>query len=195
MEKGQIIEPCCCERQLPQLIKSRMKDGEAFAFFATNGDVLLSHLLKSVSYLAGNQHRLLIALPEIDIEGLRVLAHFLGRGWTQELQIVTREVQDELIRAELSEYIEKIQYAADPMVLDGMMAIMPSEVRGEGRGVREYPAKPGTNRTVIIQGAVLTKVDFSLCHYAIYCGKSEEVINGAISPLLAKLHVKSRRLS
>lgn len=190
MEKGQIIEPCCCERQLPQLIKSRMKDGEAFAFFATNGDVLLSHLLKSVSYLAGSQHRLLIALPEIDIDGLRVLAHFLQRGWTQELQIVTREVQDELIREELAEYIEKIQYAADPMVLDGMMAIMPiknEELRIK-RGEAERPS-------VIIQGAVLTKVDFSLCHYAIYCGKSEEVINGAISPLLAKLHVKSRRLS
>lgn len=176
---GYIIEPCCCERQLPQLIKNRqMQAGESFAFFSTGGDVLMSHLLKSVSYLAGETHTLLIAVPEIDIEGLRTLCHYMSRGWTKSLLLVTQQPQDELISGELAEHLDKVQYASDPMVLDGMMAIM---------GETERPS-------VIIQGAVLTKIDFSLCHYAVYCGRNKDVINGAIGPLMAKLHVKARTL-
>lgn len=165
------LEPCCIDRQMPALLKEA-KSG--FAFFATNGDVLLSHYLQAVSYMAGEGHVLVISVPAVDIELLRTINHYLSRGWTRALCLLTGQPQDELIEAELAGHIGKVQYASDPLILDGMVAII------------------GKEKAVVIQGAILSKQDFSLCHYVAWTGKDKEVLQQAIEPLVAKLKTKAR---
>lgn len=163
------IEPCCCERQLP----SELNGG--FTFFQTNGDVLISHFLKSVSYLAGDSHVLVISLPEIDLDLLRMLKHYFDRGWTRAALLLSANPADQdTIETELAEHLGKVHYASDPLILDGMLAIV------------------GKEKAVIIQGALLTKQDFSLSHYAAWVGRDKAVLQSAIDPLIAKLKTKAR---
>ena len=75
--------------------------------------------------------------------------------------------------AELSAYLDRVQYGADPLVLDGMAAII------------------GDRHAVVLQGAVLGSPDFSLCHYAAYYGDNRSTVLQAIDPLIAKLRTKS----
>ena len=51
-----MIEPCCSERQLPMLLK-QTGNGQV-AVFTTNGDVLVTHLFRSVAHLAGPRQRM-----------------------------------------------------------------------------------------------------------------------------------------
>lgn len=166
------LEPCCIDRQLPALLKES-KSG--FAFFSTNGDVLLSHLLKSVSYLAGESHVLVISVPEVDISLLRTLKYYCDRGWTKAVCLLSANPADqETIEAELAAHTDKVQYASDPLILDGLLAIV------------------GKEKAVVIQGAILSKQDFSLCHYAAWTGSDKAVLQQAIDPLIAKLKTKAR---
>lgn len=169
------IEPCCIDRQLPSEIKNS-KGG--FVFFSTSGDVLLTHLLKAVSYLAGDSHVLVISTPEADINLLRAVKHYCDRGWTKAVLLITQTAQESMVESELSPHISKVHYAADPLILDGMLAVLP--VAGSD------------GCAVVIQGAILSKQDFSLCHYALWTGRDIGVLQQAIDPLIAKLKTKAR---
>jgi len=160
------IEPCCCDRQLPALLRSGVP------FFQTNGDVTVQKMLQAVSHFAGKSHVLLLQMPEADVSLLRTIRHYMEKGWTSSLLLLTQKPQDELIRGELEGHISKVQYACDPLVLDGLCAIS------------------GDTGTVIIQGAVITDTDFSLCNYACYYGSDRNVISAAVSPTLSKLRIK-----
>ena len=117
------IEPCCIDKQLPALIR-RSQGG--FCFFQTNGDCDLKKLLDSVSHMASGVggHVLVLTAPEVDITMLRTLAYYFRRGWTRALLLLTRAVQTELIQTELADYIDHIHYAADPLIIDGQLAIL-----------------------------------------------------------------------
>lgn len=177
------IEPCCADRQLPSAIKNA-KGG--FCFFQTNGDVLLETLLKSVSYLAGSGHTLLLSVPEADIRLLRTLNQYMTRGWTKAVLLLSQSPQEDLVSSELAANIDKVQYASDPMILDGLLAIIPARPS-------PTPTQTGAeNKAVVIQGAILSKQDFSLCHYAAWYGRDREILQQAIDPLIAKLKTKAR---
>lgn len=161
------IEPCCCERQLPALMKER-----ELCFFQTSGDVTLEKLLNSVAYLAGDEHTLLLAVAEVDREMLKSLAYYFRRGWTRALLLVTQTDQRSLVEQELGQWLTRVHYAADPLILDGLCAVI------------------GQQRAVVIQGAMLSSQDFSLCQYAVWHGSDREVLSQAIDPLIAKLKTK-----
>lgn len=161
------IEPCCCERQLPALMKER-----ELCFFQTSGDVTLEKLLNSVAYLAGDEHTLLLSVAEVDREMLKSLAYYFRRGWTRALLLVTQTDQRSLVEQELGQWLTRVHYAADPLILDGLCAVI------------------GSQKAVIIQGAMLSSQDFSLCQYALWQGSDEEVVRQAIDPLVAKLKTK-----
>ena len=189
------IEPCCIDKQLPALIR-RSQGG--FCFFQTNGDCDLKKLLDSVSHMASGVggHVLVLTVPEVDITMLRTLAYYFRRGWTRALLLLTRAVQTELIQTELADYIDHIHYAADPLIIDGQLAILsaltvptstvPELVALDQRSL----ATEGTQEGLIIQGAMLSQPDFSLSLYTAWLGTDRDIIRSAIDPAIAKLKAK-----
>ena len=175
------IEPCCIDRQLPGLIK---QSRAGFCFFQTNGDVTLEKLLGAVSHMASGVggHILMLTVPEVDIPMLRTLAYYFRRGWTQALLLLTREAQTALIESELADYLASVHYAADPLIIDGQLAIIESVASA---AVPQQPAK-----ALIIQGAMLSQPDFSLSLYAAWLGTDTDTIRAAIDPAIAKLKTK-----
>ena len=175
------IEPCCIDRQLPGLIK---QSRAGFCFFQTSGDVTLEKLLGAVSHMASGAggHILMLTVPEVDIPMLRTLAYYFRRGWTQALLLLTREAQTALIESELADYLASVHYAADPLIIDGQLAIIESVASA---AVPQQPAK-----ALIIQGAMLSQPDFSLSLYAAWLGSDTDTIRAAIDPAIAKLKTK-----
>ena len=190
------IEPCCIDRQLPGLIK---QSRAGFCFFQTNGDVTLEKFLGAVSHMASGAggHILILTVPEVDIQMLRTLAYYFRRGWTQALLLLTREAQTALIESELADYLASVHYAADPLIIDGQLAIMEVKAQGEAdtaqaeaesvasAAVPQQPAK-----ALIIQGAMLSQADFSLSLYAAWLGTDTDTIRDALDPAIAKLKTK-----
>ena len=175
------IEPCCIDRQLPGLIK---QSRAGFCFFQTSGDVTLEKLLGAVSHMASGAggHILMLTVPEVDIPMLRTLAYYFRRGWTQALLLLTREAQTALIESELADYLASVHYAADPLIIDGQLAIIESVASA---AVPQQPAK-----ALIIQGAMLSQPDFSLSLYTAWLGTDTDTIRAAIDPAIAKLKTK-----
>jgi len=170
------IEPCCIDKQLPALIR-RSQGG--FCFFQTNGDCDLKKLLDSVSHMASvGGHVLVLTVPEVDITMLRTLAYYFRRGWTRALLLLTRAVQTELIQTELADYIDHIHYAADPLIIDGQLAILSTST------------VPELVEGLIIQGAMLSQPDFSLSLYTACLTTDRDIIRSAIDPAIAKLKAK-----
>ena len=174
------IEPCCIDRQLPGLIK---QSRAGFCFFQTSGDVTLEKLLGAVSHMASGVggHILILTVPEVDIPMLRTLAYYFRRGWTQALLLLTREVQTALIESELADWLDRVHYAADPLIIDGQLAII--EV-GSGE------VKSGEMKALVIQGAMLSQPDFSLSLYTAWLGTDPDTIRAALDPAIAKLKTK-----
>lgn len=163
------INPCCTDKELPKLIR---ESRSGYCFFQTNGDVTLEKLLGSVSHLAGNEHAIVLTVSEVDIQMLRTLAYYFRRGWTHGLLLLTARNQRELIEGELQDYLPKVHYAVDPLVIDGQLAVI-------------------GDKCLIIQGAMLGQADFSLSMYAAYLGKDIEAIRSALDPVIAKLKTKA----
>ena len=183
------IEPCCIDKQLPALIR-RSQGG--FCFFQTNGDCDLKKLLDSVSHMASGVggHVLVLTLPEVDITMLRTLAYYFRRGWTRALLLLTRAVQTELIQTELADYIDHIHYAADPLIIDGQLAILSALTVPVVRQAHQPDTVPELVEGLIIQGAMLSQPDFSLSLYTAWLGTDRDIIRSAIDPAIAKLKAK-----
>jgi len=171
------IEPCCIDKQLPKLIR---ESRSGYCFFQTNGDVTLEKLLGAVSHLAGNEHTIVLTVAEVDIQMLRTLAYYFRRGWTRGLLLLTSINQRELIEGELQEYLPRVHYAVDPLVIDGQLAVI-------GLKTTTDPEP----KALIVQGAMLGQADFSLSMYAAYLGKDIEAIRSALDPVVAKLKTKA----
>ena len=168
---GQYIEPCCAERQLPALIKRG-----GFCFFSTNGDVTLDILMKAVSYLAGDSHTLLLSMPSLGEKTLRTLTHYLSRDWMRGCCLLSADTADfQLITDILGTFASqgRVTYACDPLILDSLAAFI------------------GTSKAVVLQGAMLSDIDYSLCHYAAWYGSDASVLQQATDPLIAKLRIKA----
>lgn len=188
------IEPCCIDNQLPQLLKQAPY---GFVFFQTNGDVTLEKLLGAVSHMAGNEHVIILTVPEVDVMMLRTMAYYFRRGWMRALLLLTASSQRDLIEGELAGYLDRVQYAVDPLVLDGQVALM---------GCQTTPAPPrsasplatdegrknsgGEEKYLVIQGAMLGQADFSLSLYCAWLGTRADMLEAAVSPLIAKLKTK-----
>ena len=171
------INPCCTPIELPKLIR---ESRSGYCFFQTNGDVTLEKLLGAVSRLAGDEHAIVLTVAEVDILMLRTLAYYFRRGWTRGLLLLTARNQRELIEGELQDYLPRVHYAVDPLVIDGQLAVI-------GLKTTTDPEP----KALIIQGAILGQVDFSLSMYAAYLGKDIEAIRSALDPVIAKMKTKA----
>ncbi len=178
------IAPCCVDKDLPKVMKEA-KGG--FCFFQTNGDVTLEKLLGAVSRLAGDEHVIVLTVPEVDVMMLRTLAYYFRRGWTQALLLLTQRSQKELVESELNGYLNRVHYAVDPLVLDSQLAIIGCDIKVPDPFVSS--ARPPLS--LVIQGAMLSQADFSLSLYAAWLGSEKDVLLQAIDPVIAKLKMKA----
>lgn len=91
------IEPCCCERQLPRLLKE-----QGMAFFQTSGDVTVRHLMKSVGCMVKNGCTMWLMAASVDVELLRVIRHWQERGWVAQVRLMTREDCEAAVAGEMA---------------------------------------------------------------------------------------------
>lgn len=165
------IEPCCCDTQLPELLKKN-KDG--FCFFQTSGDVVFTKLLSAVSHLA-DKGRLYLVIPDVDAPLLNTINHYFTREWITGFSLLTQKNRDDLVRGILESHLAKVEYAHDPMIIDGLFAIVPEEEEG---------------RSLVVQGAMLLEQDFSMSLYAAAYAKGCGVSLQALESSLPKWHIK-----
>ena len=84
-----IIEPCCAERQLGQLL--REAHGHA-ALFQTNGDVTAKLFIKDTMLLSGDRPRTLtIAASEMPQEAMRFISRYASLGYIATLRLMVHE--------------------------------------------------------------------------------------------------------
>lgn len=166
MNTTTMIEPCCCDRQLPALLRDM--GGRAMMF--TNGDVTVKHVFNAVSSLAGPNHRMTLVVQEPDVEMMRWLRLWMQRGWTTEVRMTARQDVRKLISAELDGLTERVTLAVDATMQSEMIAF-----EGE-RGV------------VVVCGPMLTRVAPGITTYACYHGKER----GAMAELLAAVEARQR---
>ena len=200
------VQPCCIDNELPKLLREA-KGG--FCFFQTNGDCTLSKVLNAVSSMVGNDgHVMVLTVGEVDVMMLRTLEQYLRREWSKAVLLLTAKSQEALVRSELGGYLKRVHYAVDPMVVDGQIALIGCRKGDTGGEVlatlRSQAAEPSARSAIgdstegsvptvslIIQGAMLGQVDFSLSLYAAWLGKDKEVVKSAINPIVAKLKTKA----
>lgn len=172
MNETMLVEPCCCERQLPAIIKGGTGDkaeGRTAAFF-TMGDVTMKHVFNAVSSLAGPNHRMTLVVGEPDVEMMRWLRLWMQRGWTTEVRMTARQDVRELISAELDGLTERVTLAVDEQLRSELIAF-----EGE-RGV------------VVVCGPMLTRMVPGITTYACYHGKER----GAMGELLAAVEARHK---
>ena len=84
-----IIEPCCAERQLGQLL--REAHGHA-ALLQTNGDVTAKLFIKDTMLLSGDRPRTLtIAASEMPQEAMRFISRYASLGYIATLRLMVHE--------------------------------------------------------------------------------------------------------
>lgn len=160
------IQPCCIERELPALLRS-----SAYNFFQSNGDWTLQQLMKAVSLLVDPCEEATIVCASLDAFHLRTLSAYLAKSWYARLRLLTHDNQKESVKGLLSGYGDRVTYAIDKQVVDGLFAL-----RGGGR-------------FLIIQGPMLMENDFTLCQYSAYYGTNEEVYKQALEAIQPKLRL------
>ena len=111
------IQPCCIEKEIPQLMRK-----QPFSFFQSNGDWTVQDLLKAVGSLVPHAVCLL-AIPEADVFLLRTLRTYLSKGWLRALVLVTSTPQGELVKQEMGSMLPLMTYASHDQVQDGLLAL------------------------------------------------------------------------
>lgn len=154
MGTSSIMEPCCIENALPRLLKRH-----PLATWQSNGDILFSHIIKAVSWLAGNRLIVFLVMPVVNIEVLRVLAWYWRRGWLGGgVAILTASDQTELIKNELPAEMP-CTIAAHDSVKECLL-----QIRGE-------------TAIVVVQGALLSQVTPGHYQYVTYAGNDMEQVD------------------
>lgn len=167
------IEPCCCARQLPEVLN------KGLCFFQTNGDVTLEKILSSVSYLAGEHSVLVFTAQDIELDFIKVLKHYFDRGWIDGAILVSSSAMAEQLRTEamlkeyLGDYIHQVQFATDPLVWERQLALV------------------GTS-AVVIRGYMSMDVSYGLTMFSgmKLDSRHSEVVDAALSPIVAKAKLK-----
>ncbi len=162
-------EPCCIARKLPALLREH-----EWYVFQTNGDVLVEHFMSACSSLVGEKHQLILAIPTLNINLLRVINHYFDRGWTTKVKIITHEDKSAMVKNELSAHISFVHYAYHKSVCEGLLAFIGEEETG-----------------CIIQGTMLTKMEPGHRQYFAYLGNNQEHISNILETIEARIRINS----
>ncbi len=153
MRMNNIIEPCCAERQLGQLLREAHGQAALFqtngdvtakleahgqaALFQTNGDVTAKLFIKDTMLLSGDRPRTLtIAASEMPQEALRLISRYAQLGYIATLRLM---VHESAVRA------------LHPAFLDCevQLAMLPDD-----KPIPELMMWRGSSHTVVIQGTM-----------------------------------------
>ena len=154
-----IIEPCCAERQLGQLL--REAHGHA-ALFQTNGDVTAKLFIKDTMLLSGGRPRTLtIAASEMPQEAMRLIGRYAKLGYIATLRLMVHESDLALHPA----------FPECPVEV----AIIPDD-----QPIPELMMWRGSSHIVVIQGPMPDTVSPALHLYAgMLCGNKNPAIYAA----------------
>lgn len=173
------IEPCCCERQLPHLLREQKT-----AFFQTSGDVTVKHLMKSVGCMVENGSTMWLMMPSVDVGLMRMIRHWFDRGWTQKLWLLTREYCGDVVRAEMTAVIQQhtgqdvLMLGSDEGVSGGLLAF------SDGK------------KTVVIQGEMLQEVVPGMKMYSGCFGAVDaENVKGAMEAVKALMKARAKAVT
>lgn len=156
-----IIEPCCAERQLGQLLRENR--GHA-ALFQTNGDMTLQKWMKATMLMAGDRPRTLtIAVPVFTEKMMDVVAKFMRLGWIERLRLLTTDQLTPEMAQTLADktecegavLAEHIELAADGSIPDGLLMFS------------------GPQGTVVVQGTMLDIITPRLYLYSGVFGRTD----------------------
>ena len=144
---------------------------EPIAYFQTNGDVLVVNFLKALKQCVPGGV-VIITLPEVGVPLLRKRYTYLVKEWASGIVLLTTNNQSDLVRSELGNQIDKVQYSFHGQVLDGQLAM--------------------TNFTdcLVLQGAMLLEKDFTLCNYSLTCDRNAEQFKSALHGTVARVRVQ-----
>lgn len=162
-------EPCCITRKLPAILRKK----EWYAF-QTNGDITIDKFMQTCSSMVGDNHKLILEIPILDISILRVINYYFERDWTTEAYIITQENQEELISKEVSQYNSHIHYAFHKSICEGMIAFC------------------GKENTCIIQGHLTSEISPYFHQYCAYFGNNKESIEDIINPIKSRIKIKEQ---
>lgn len=140
-----VIEPCCAERQLGQLL--REAHGKA-ALFQTNGDVTAKLFIKDTMLLSGDRPRTLtIAASEMPQEAMRLISRYAQLGYIATLRLMVHDSD----------------LALHPAFPDCevQIALLPND-----QPIPELMMWQGSSHTVVIQGTMSDTVSPALHLYA-----------------------------
>ena len=169
-----IINPCCTERELGQLL--REAHGHA-VMFQTQGDVTMTTLLKATMLMSGDRPRTLtISTPTLPQEAMRLVERYAQLGYISRLRLMLEEEgQRGLVRG--SE-LNPCTCPHVPTDLPTDLAIVPH--------APSLLMWQGSTGTVVIQGHVPDVVTPALHLYAAILGGSQSVgVLNAIAPFEA----------
>lgn len=129
-----IIEPCCAERQLGQLL--REAHGHA-ALFQTNGDVTAKLFIKDTMLLSGDRPRTLtVAASEMPQEAMRFIGRYAQLGYIATLRLMVHESAGRALHPAFPD-------------CEVQIALLPDD-----QPIPELMMWRGSSHTVVIQGTM-----------------------------------------
>ena len=163
-----MIEPCCAERQLPQLL--REKKGHA-VMLQTSGDVTVTAMTKAVSGMTGRGHRMTLWVPEVTKETLAFVAKGIRLGTMRGVRLLTREDQGKLVREVLADVIGMVSqehgavevvYGVDETLTDDVLMF------------------DGPQGVVVLHGTMVQKVEPGLHLYGGIFATDADIVTAVI---------------
>ena len=134
-----IIEPCCAERQLGQLL--REAHGHA-ALFQTNGDVTAKLFIKDTMLLSGDRPRTLtIAASEMPQEAMRLVQRYAQLGYISHLRL--------MLPSDVSPQLSDLISHFSSLISHFDVALLPDD-----KPIPELMMWRGSSHTVVIQGTM-----------------------------------------
>ena len=169
-----IIEPCCCHRQLPELLR---KNKDKVCVFYTSGDVTVQKFGFAVSYMAGHNSERWLMLPKVDVPILRMVRNDILKGWANRYTLLLSAdcgLSEEEIGRELDGVGDSVTVLYDEMVRCGMFAMT------------------GTDATVVIVGDMLSKMDAGLKPYTAFFGTDHDTKAMLLETVRSRIYIKNR---
>lgn len=162
------IEPCCIQKQLPQLLK------EEVSHFHSNSDWTVNELLLTL-ISCGQADELTIVMPTVNVGLLRTITFMLDHvEWIQHLTLITQGNERDEIKAQLMPYAQRVTVVEDTICFRSI-------------------SMKSSNRYIVIQGSVNLEKSRSMQAFTVTT--TEKLYNQFMETILPRIRVGSRAIT